>query len=116
MGNYILYNNGYATTFYRNIDENIAKNIEKGLVEGQQLKKTDQERLPQNELPPLREEDVLNSLRAQREAECFSVINRGKLWYDGLTEEQLGELKAWYQAWLDAPQTKEKPKELAWLK
>ena len=40
-------------------------------------------------------------LRRRRQEECFSVINRGELWYSRLTEEQKTELGVWYQAWLD---------------
>ena len=58
----------------------------------------------------------LSNIRFQRETECFSVINRGALWYDKLTDEQKAELAAWYQAWLDAPQTKVIPARLEWLK
>lgn len=58
---------------------------------------------------------ALIELRNQREEECFSVINRGALWYDRLTEEQKQELSAWYQAWLDAPQTNVVPAKPAWL-
>lgn len=58
---------------------------------------------------------ALIELRHQREEECFSVINRGALWYDRLTEEQKQELSAWYQAWLDAPQTNVVPAKPAWL-
>lgn len=47
----------------------------------------------------------LAKIRLRRERECFSVINRGALWYEKLTEEQRAELSTWYQAWLDAPQT-----------
>ena len=54
-------------------------------------------------------------LRARREAECFPVINRGALWYDKLTEEQRAELSAWYEAWLDAPQTGFAPSKPTWL-
>ncbi len=54
-------------------------------------------------------------LRARREAECFPVINRGALWYDKLTAEQRSELSAWYEAWLDAPQTGVAPSKPTWL-
>ena len=57
----------------------------------------------------------LSAIRAQREIECFPIINRGVLWYDKLTEEQKAELAAWYQQWLDAPQTNIIPKPLQWL-
>lgn len=54
-------------------------------------------------------------MRNMRAKVCFPVINRGKLWYDMLTPLQLGELKSWYQAWLDAPSTLVYPKEPEWL-
>lgn len=47
------------------------------------------------------EELELDRLRALRETECFTVINRGKLWYDRLTSEQFEELNEWYTTWLD---------------
>jgi hypothetical protein len=59
--------------------------------------------------------DPALQLREARNKVCFPVINRGKLWYDRLSPLQLGELKAWYQAWLDAPRTLEYPKEPEWL-
>lgn len=54
-------------------------------------------------------------LRLTRQLECFSVINRGKLWYDSLTETQLRELREWYQAWLDVTETSEIPVRPQWL-
>ena len=59
--------------------------------------------------------DPAKKLREAREYVCFPVINRGKLWYDRLTPMQLGELKSWYQAWLDAPETLTYPVAPAWL-
>lgn len=56
-----------------------------------------------------------DTFRLARAEECFPIINRGKLWYDTLTPIQLGELKAWYHAWLDAPETLVYPKRPAWL-
>lgn len=55
------------------------------------------------------ERELIEVLRARREAECFPVINRGQLWYEKLTEEQRAELSVWYQAWLDVTETKEAP-------
>ena len=55
-------------------------------------------------------------LRRLREIHCFSVINRGQLWYDTLTETQKQELKVWYQAWLDVTETKVIPEKPSWLK
>ena len=60
-------------------------------------------------------QDPALQMREARSKVCFPVINRGKLWYDRLSPLQLGELKAWYQAWLDAPRTLEYHKETAWL-
>lgn len=58
----------------------------------------------------------INSLRRKREAECFSVINRGELWYERLSEGQREELETWYQAWLDVTKTKKEPNRPDWLK
>ena len=57
----------------------------------------------------------LNQLRAQREEECFPVINRGQLWYNQLTQEQIVQLNTWYQAWLDVTATKIIPTKPSWL-
>lgn len=62
----------------------------------------------------------LIQLRQQRETECFSVINRGSLWYDTLTDVQKEELKVWYHEWLTLPNrygTKDfyMPKKPDWL-
>lgn len=59
--------------------------------------------------------DVSHIIRLQREGECFSIVNRGKLWYDNLTKAQLDELQAWYQNWLDAPATRKIPQKPKWL-
>lgn len=58
-------------------------------------------------------EDVL---RQRREEECFPIINRGQLWYEGLTELQTIELKQWYQDWLDCTETRIAPERLKWIK
>lgn len=57
----------------------------------------------------------VNAIRERRKNECFSVINRGELWYSRLTEEQKQELEVWYQDWLDAPQTKTIPVAPTWI-
>lgn len=54
-------------------------------------------------------------LREQREQICFSVINRGKLWYNCLTTEQLAELKRWYHDWLNVTETLQIPVKPEWL-
>ena len=61
------------------------------------------------------EEDKLNSLRDIRQVECFSIINRGQLWYDNLTYAQKQELKVWYNAWLDVTETRVIPTKPKWL-
>ena len=54
--------------------------------------------------------------RQRREEECFPVINRGKLWYETLTDEQVVALKKWYQDWLDVTDTRIVPEKPEWLK
>lgn len=61
-------------------------------------------------------EEVLDGLRERRNVECFSIINRGKLWYDTLTQEQLVELNNWYNAWLNVTQTEIIPTKPTWIK
>lgn len=76
------------------------------------------------EIPQPTEEQILNGLRTQREYECFSVVNRGELWYNKLTEEQKSELSQWYDAWLDVTEDSNKdangeyiiPEKPVWLK
>lgn len=63
----------------------------------------------------LSNEQILMNLRNQREVECFPIINRGKLWYDNLTTEQVTELDEWYNAWLDVTETKVIPNKPNWL-
>lgn len=59
--------------------------------------------------------DMMNQIRAQREYECFPIINRGTLWYEMLTDKQKQELREWYQAWLDAPATLVVPEKPEWI-
>ena len=58
----------------------------------------------------------INWLRVLRDKYCFSVINRGQIWYDTLTEEQKEELKEWYRQWLKVTETKTIPETPIWLK
>lgn len=58
----------------------------------------------------------LNDLRHRREVDCFSLVNRGELWYSRLTDEQKAELEVWYQAWLDVTETGVIPDIPVWLK
>lgn len=62
------------------------------------------------------EETKIKSLRRMRERECFSVTDRGYLWYTQLTEQQLTELNKWYKAWLDVTATQVVPQRPEWLK
>lgn len=54
-------------------------------------------------------------LRLLRESECFPIINRGHWWFETLTDNQKDELRTWYEAWLNAPKTKEIPLIPEWL-
>lgn len=58
----------------------------------------------------------LDTLREIRAKECFPIVNRGKLWYNCLTVEQISELNRWYFAWLDVTETKVIPTKPEWLK
>lgn len=55
-------------------------------------------------------------LRARRAEECFPIVNRGVLWYEKLTDGQKTELSAWYDAWLNAPQTMTAPTKPKWVR
>lgn len=57
----------------------------------------------------------IEKLRERRERECFSVVNRGVLWYDRLTKAQINELYEWYQNWLDVTITGVIPARPIWL-
>ncbi len=60
-------------------------------------------------------EEKKEEYRKRRETECFSVINRGQLWYEGVSLAQLLELRAWYKAWLNVTETMVVPKKPTWL-
>lgn len=60
-------------------------------------------------------EETIERLRLLREEECFPIINRGQLWYNTLTDEQIQELNEWYRAWLDVTTTKVIPEKPTWL-
>ena len=60
-------------------------------------------------------ETELAALRERRETECFSVVNRGWIWYSSLTLAQWRELRTWYLAWLNVTVTKEIPERPAWI-
>lgn len=56
------------------------------------------------------------ALRKQRTRECFPIVNRGKLWYNCLTNEELAQLDNWYWAWLDVTDTLVIPTKPQFLK
>ena len=60
-------------------------------------------------------EEQKEEYRRRRETECFSVINRGQLWYEGISITQLLELRQWYKAWLHVTETMVVPEKPAWL-
>ena len=60
-------------------------------------------------------EELKAEYRQRRESECFSVVNRGQLWYEGVSLSQLIELRAWYKAWLNVTETMVVPEKPAWL-
>ena len=61
-------------------------------------------------------EIYLTELRETRQRECFSIINRGVLWYSTLAEDQVEELAQWYQDWLDVTDTLVIPTTPEWIK
>ena len=62
------------------------------------------------------DENIIIELRRDREEQCFPIINRGILWYNELTAEQLDELEKWYKDWLDVTITKIIPEKPSWIK
>lgn len=54
-------------------------------------------------------------LRERREKECFSVVNRGWIWYSTLTLSQWRELRTWYIAWLKVTETGVIPEQPEWV-
>ena len=60
-------------------------------------------------------EETKEEYRQRREKECFAVVNRGQLWYEGITLQQMVELRRWYKAWLNVTETMVVPEKPAWL-
>ena len=73
-------------------------------------------RATEEELKAHKEKQYIDFLRHIRENECFSIINRGQLWYAMLTEVQVIELRHWYNAWLDVTETMVIPTKPNWLR
>ena len=63
----------------------------------------------------VRLETEKTSLRARREKDCFSVVNRGWLWYSTLTLAQWRELRTWYISWLKVTETMTPPERPSWV-
>ena len=61
------------------------------------------------------DEEYLQLLRDRRKNECFPIVDRGALWYDRLSMEQINELEDWYQAWLDVTETGVVPPLPEWV-
>lgn len=72
--------------------------------------------LDESRLDELNNERLADELRFQREKKCFPIINRGALWYENLSEEQMAELNTWYQAWLNVTETKIVPETPDWIR
>ena len=60
-------------------------------------------------------EEQKEEYRRRRETECFSVINRGQLWYESVSLSQLLELRSWYKAWLNVTETMVVPEKPTWI-
>nr|DAO14658.1 MAG TPA: hypothetical protein [Caudoviricetes sp.] len=71
--------------------------------------------LDADKLSSLELSEKQDEIRIRRERECYSVINRGQLWYEGVSISRLVELRQWYRAWLDAPATMVIPERPSWL-
>ena len=68
---------------------------------------------------PIREQELererlIVSLKIRREEECFKYVDR-PFWVESLTPEQVDELRAWRQAWLDVTVTLQVPTPPTWL-
>lgn len=111
---------GYATypidDTYKETDKEIVEGFDHKLYY-KEYTQTDEYK---NLIVQYKEKEKLNNLRRLREIECFSVINRGELWYNTLTSSQKTELNEWYKLWLDLPnnynQNTKIPKKPEWIK
>ena len=61
-------------------------------------------------------ENKIKELREKREYVCFPIINRGKFWFNTLSQSQIDELEKWYKEWLDVTETLVEPTAPNWLK
>ena len=104
MKNYVIKENDRAIQIINDCDEEIIENIKKTLTTTQKIEELDKKCLL-SELNTLTKDEILNSLRDRRYLECFTIINRGILWYNLLTDEQRLKLDKWYREWLDITDT-----------
>ena len=72
--------------------------------------KEDKQGHPYAEINEKVKQNRIDNLRLKREVECFPIINRGQLWYNTLTENQIAELNEWYNNWLDVTNETNKDK------
>lgn len=70
----------------------------------------------ENVIRYLPKETAKEVLRAIRERECYSIINRGILWYETLSETQKQDLLNWYNSWKDVTETFVIPIKPWWIK
>ena len=59
--------------------------------------------------------EIKDMLRKERERVCFPIVNRGRVWYNCLTDEQYVELEKWYWDWLNVTETLIVPVLPTWL-
>ena len=57
------------------------------------------------------EEDIVKELRLRREKECFAIVNRGSLYFEQFTPEQMSQIRDWYNSWLEVTKTKAIPEK-----
>ena len=70
----------------------------------------------ENIIKCLPKETAKEVLRSLREEECYSIINRGTLWYETLTNTQKNDLFRWYNEWKDVTDTFVCPVKPYWLR
>lgn len=59
---------------------------------------------------------MADTLRIKRKEVCFTIVNRGQVWYDSLTSVQRAELLLWYNDWLKVTETLKIPDTPDWIK
>lgn len=59
--------------------------------------------------------EIVEELVERRKTECFTFIDRSKMWYESLSSAQYAELNKWYQDWLNVTITRKIPQKPEWL-